>query len=276
MSALRSKHPSYDRDLLQEIADLAVRFLGARSGALGLLNERRDAFECFIAAGGGRTESSAVGPLPRGWGLMDALIEDPRPIRLVAPRERGADGKRAPARSFLGVPLLSGKKHWGNFYFADKEGEPEFRPTDERLAECLARIAADYLQGALPRGEASRYIGLLEDALEEAGAVCITDPSREIIFWNRGARRLFGFTERETLGRPFVHLLVPPEERQKRRRGFDPSVQRTLLNGQTAQADCVRLHKDGRRLPIRMTVSPILHRVAGIVAVTCVGRYERL
>ncbi len=57
------------------------------------------------ARGGGR----AIGHLPEGKGLLGALIEDPRPIRLADiaedPRSSGFPPGHPPMASFLGVPI---------------------------------------------------------------------------------------------------------------------------------------------------------------------------
>ncbi|MBI3129176.1 MAG: PAS domain S-box protein [Candidatus Tectomicrobia bacterium] len=257
--------------LLQEIVDLATILLGARYGALGLLNARRTAFIRFIAAGGGG-EEEIMAAIPEGWELLEDLIRDPRPLRVRVPESETEE----PVLAFLGVPLVSGRKVWGNFYFAEKE-EGEFRPTDTRLAECFGRLAIDLLEGSKTSEETrlclTRYRSVLDP---EGGAMSITDPAREIIFWNEGARRLFGYAEKEALGRVFLDLLGVPEERRRWMRGLEPEALRVLLKGGVAQRDCLRLHKSGRKIPIRMTLTPVCHTVAGIVAITLIGRYKRI
>lgn len=70
--------------------------------------------------------------------------------------------------------------------------------------------------------------------------------------WNAGAERLFGYTAAEVVGRP-VSVLDPP--------GSDESTQSRLVRigrgERVQQFDTTRLHRDGRRLEVSVSISPI-------------------
>ncbi|MBI2882096.1 MAG: GAF domain-containing protein, partial [Candidatus Tectomicrobia bacterium] len=128
-----------DLELLQQIVELGTRLVGARYGALGVLNARGNALSHFLTAGIDEKTREAIGPLPQGGGLLGVLIRDPRPMRLkdmhTDPRSAGFPEGHPPMRSFLGVPLISHGKAYGIFYFTEKQGAPEFRAADQHLAE---------------------------------------------------------------------------------------------------------------------------------------------
>ncbi|MEA2617783.1 MAG: hypothetical protein QOE72_3566, partial [Chloroflexota bacterium] len=94
--------------LLQRIVELAVEITGARYGALGVIGPDGD-LDDFLTTGVTDEERAAIGPLPRGHGLLGALIHDARPLRLGEitsdRRSSGFPANHPPMHSFLGAPL---------------------------------------------------------------------------------------------------------------------------------------------------------------------------
>ena len=89
----------------------------------------------------------------------------------------------------------------------------------------------------------------------------------QITSWNPGAERLFGWTETEMLGRSILALL--PEERREEAE----SICGRLEAGQpTELPDTLRLHKDGRRLEVWVSTSPILDASGAVVGASTITR----
>ena len=67
---------------------------------------------------------AAIGELPKGRGLLGALIADPAPIRLVYihddDRSSGFPPQHPPMTSFLGVPIRSRNQVYGNLYLSNQ------------------------------------------------------------------------------------------------------------------------------------------------------------
>jgi PAS domain S-box-containing protein len=70
--------------------------------------------------------------------------------------------------------------------------------------------------------------------------------------WNRGAEKLYGYTASEILGQS-VFLLVPPERREELARNLSEIEQ----DGRIAHLETVRVTKDGRRIDVAVTISPV-------------------
>ena len=104
----------------------------------------------------------AIGHLPQGKGLLGALIDDPRPIRLRRisddPRSSGFPPGHPPMTSFLGVPIRIGDEVFGNLYLTEST-RGQFSAEDEELTLALAATAAAAIdrarlyQAARTRGE---------------------------------------------------------------------------------------------------------------------------
>ncbi|MEA2691368.1 MAG: hypothetical protein QOJ16_755, partial [Acidobacteriota bacterium] len=88
-----------------------------------------------------------------------------------------------------------------------------------------------------------------------------------ILTWNRAAERLFGYTAEEVMGRP-VSILAPPER---------PDEMRTILaavrRGERLEHfETERMTKDGRRLQVSLSVSPIRDASGQVVGAAKIAR----
>jgi two-component system CheB/CheR fusion protein len=98
-------------------------------------------------------------------------------------------------------------------------------------------------------------------------AIVSTDLTGTITSWNGGAERLFGYTADEALGRP-VTMLIPAERIDEKRFVLDDIPHgRRLVNH-----DSIRLRKDGTRVPVALTLSPIVDARGRIVGASKIVR----
>jgi PAS domain S-box-containing protein len=85
--------------------------------------------------------------------------------------------------------------------------------------------------------------------------------------WNRGAERLFGYAAAEAIGRSIL-LIVPPE-----RRGEEATILARLQRGERIEHfETERLTKQGERIEVSLTVSPIRDGTGKIVGASKVAR----
>jgi PAS domain S-box-containing protein len=84
--------------------------------------------------------------------------------------------------------------------------------------------------------------------------------------WNHGAQRLFGYSAEEIIGKP-IAVLVPPECA-----GEEPSILATAAQGVVNRFDTVRLRKDGSRVDVSVTISPVRDAAGRVVGVSKVAR----
>jgi signal transduction histidine kinase len=136
--------------VLRRIAEAARELAGARYAALGVLAPEGGLAE-FVHVGMDQELAARIGHLPEGKGLLGALIEDPRPIRLTCiaddPRSCGFPPDHPPMTSFLGVPIRVRDEVFGNLYLAESV-RGEFTADDEELIKALAATAATVIDNA--------------------------------------------------------------------------------------------------------------------------------
>src|SRR5215203_525306 len=85
--------------------------------------------------------------------------------------------------------------------------------------------------------------------------------------WNRGAQKIYGYSAEEVLGKP-INILVPSD-----RPNEIPMILERLRHGEAIDHfETVRLAKDGRRLDISLTISPIKDSAGNIVGASTIAR----
>jgi len=168
--------------VLHSLVAGARELTGAEYAALGVLDRDRTELERFIYLGIDDETRRAIGPLPRGRGVLGELIREPRPLRLADvnkhPHAYGFPPGHPPMRSFLGVPIAVRGEAYGNLYMTEKRGGAEFDATDQEAAETLAvwaGVAIDnarlYTQLAEHEDEAQRALRRAETSVDIARTV---------------------------------------------------------------------------------------------------------
>ena len=85
--------------------------------------------------------------------------------------------------------------------------------------------------------------------------------------WNAGAERLFGYPPAEAVGRP-ISLIIPPDRLDEER----AIVERLRRGERVEHYETVRLARDGRRLDVSLTVSPLRDPDGRVVGASKIAR----
>ncbi|MCA9451870.1 MAG: PAS domain S-box protein, partial [Nitrospira sp.] len=80
-------------------------------------------------------------------------------------------------------------------------------------------------------------------------AIIIADQSGTILFWNKGAKDIFGYDSEETVGRPLT-MLMPDRYRQAHQAGLERYSTRgeTRILGETVELSGLR--RTGEEFPL--------------------------
>jgi signal transduction histidine kinase len=161
--------------VLQKIVEAAAELTGAQYAALGVLDPSGRALERFVVTGIDAETQAAIGELPHGRGVLGALIEDAKPLRLenlgADARSVGFPPNHPPMRTFLGVPVLLRGVAFGNLYLTEKADGAAFTDEDEELVTLLSSQAAVAVENARLYEAATRWLKQLESLNEIASAL---------------------------------------------------------------------------------------------------------
>lgn len=145
--------------VLRRIVEAAREVAGARYAALGVIGAD-GLLEQFVHTGMEAAAVAAIGQLPRGRGVLGAVIAHPDPIRLRRisddPRSSGFPDGHPPMTSFLGVPIRAHDVVFGNLYLTDRADGLDFTDEDVELVEALAATAGIAIENARLYEESGR------------------------------------------------------------------------------------------------------------------------
>ena len=83
-------------------------------------------------------------------------------------------------------------------------------------------------------------------------AIISKDLNGIVTSWNKGAERIFGYKAEEIIGQP-ITLIIPPELQDD-----EPRILQRIRGGERIDHfETVRMTKDGRRIDVSLTISPI-------------------
>lgn len=113
--------------------------------------------------------------------------------------------------------------------------------------------------------QAQRHLAAIIESSEDA--IASKDLNGIITSWNKSAERLFGYTAEEIIGQP-VTLIIPPELH-----GDEPKILQKMRAGERLEHfQTVRVHKNGQRINVSLTVSPIKDSKGNIVGAAKIVR----
>jgi PAS domain S-box-containing protein len=112
-------------------------------------------------------------------------------------------------------------------------------------------------------------------------AIIYADAEGVIRLWNRGATRIFGFTESEALGHS-LDIIIPEGLRQRHWLGYHGTMQTGQSrygDGQLLAVPAVR--KDGARISVEFTIVPFTNDAGQMIGIAAIlrdvtARFEEL
>jgi signal transduction histidine kinase len=140
---------------LRTIVRTAIERVEAGYGALGVRGTDHELVG-FFDAGIDEHTRELVDRLPRGCGVLEEMMDDPKPLRIDDLSQHLSSvgfpfhhPHHPPMRTFLGVPVYTGNEVFGYLYLTDKTGGGSFTEDDEALVQALAGAAGVAINHAL-------------------------------------------------------------------------------------------------------------------------------
>lgn len=127
------------------------------------------------------------------------------------------------------------------------------------MQDTVERIAAT------PEGEARLRLAAIVDSADDA--IIGKDLAGIVTSWNRAAEAMFGYAPGDIIGRP-IRLIIPAD-----RIGEERVILDKIRRGETIRHfETERQHRDGRRLSVSLTISPIRDDAGRIVGISKIAR----
>ena len=171
-------------ETLRTIVRTAIELIDARYGALGVRGTDHELVQ-FVYEGIDEETRCKIGPLPQGRGVLGALIDEPKPIRLedirTHPASVGFPEHHPPMRTFLGVPVRIRDEVFGNLYLTEKVSGQPFSEDDEVLAQALAAAAGIAIDNARLYRQSQQRQAWIE-ATRDIGTALLSGTEPSLVF----------------------------------------------------------------------------------------------
>jgi PAS domain S-box-containing protein len=185
-----------------------------------------------------------------------------RPLRDIAPKVTDPDCQRDAEEVLRDLAPREAEVRTEDGHWYIRRIMP-YRTRDHRI-EGVVVIFVDITDRKQKEVAVRRLAAVVESS---ADAIFSKDIDGTIRTWNRGAERLFGYTPDEAVGRP-VRMLVPEDRAEE----WDQVMSLLARGEHVEQLETERLRKDGGRVAVALTVSPIRDGGGEVVSASVIAR----
>ena len=135
----------------------------------------------------------------------------------------------------------------------------------QKIRDAAGTKEVDTARSLRPTDEQLAYLAAVVDTSSDAIVSKALDGT--ITSWNTSAERMFGYRADEIIGRN-IRLLIPAELQAEE----DEILSRLRAGGYIEHYETVRLTKDGRRLDVSLSISPIKNQAGEVIGAAKIVR----
>lgn len=162
---------------------------------------------------------------------------------------------------FVALALVAIRRDFAGRTRAEQALRVANEQLEERVKQRTAQLELTYKREEQVNARLAAIIQSSDDA------IISKDLQGIITSWNPGAQRLFGYTEQEALGKPMT-LVIPAE-----RAAEEPLILARVARGEpTDHFETVRVTKEGRKVDVSVTISPIRDGQGRIIGASKIAR----
>ena len=145
---------------------------------------------------------------------------------------------------------------------------PKLKEIQQLITEPFQRMAAELKKSVIEQRElnfaARRLAAIVEDSDD---AIVSKDLNGIVLSWNKGAERIFGYSAGEIIGTS-IRRIIPPERCEE-----EEQILSCLRRGERFNHfETIRVTKDGRRLRVSLSVSPIKDETGKVIGASKIAR----
>jgi len=307
LTEVASKSLNID-DLLNLLLEKAMAVSSAQNGSVFLVEPGTDRFR-IAASRGSESKPEKDLSININDSLARSVVHDKKPLLVQDiesdSRTRKPNDPKYVSPSFISMPILVKEKIIGVMNLSDKDIQKAFDSKDEQIlslmiteigfalenaelhlaiGENLKKLqnrttdlvsANDQLQQQITeRKRAEKALEetnkLLKNILDSSSSISIisTDLDGIILFWNKGAEQIFGYTTEETVGRQKIDILYDDDETRQATKEIRTFI---LENKKETSCELKEVSKDGRKLWIKMNLTPTFDEKGNINGILGIG-----
>jgi PAS domain S-box-containing protein len=170
---------------------------------------------------------------------------------------RAPAARRAGLHAAFGFPVRSAGGVLGVIELFSGEArrpDPELLATMSALGDQIGQAVERRRDAETLRAKEARHRAMLDAALD---CVVTMDHEGRVVDFNPAAERCFGYRASEVLGRDMAQLIIPPELRERHRRGlarYMATEEPTILD---RRIEITGMRADGALFPVELTITRV-------------------
>jgi two-component system, cell cycle sensor histidine kinase and response regulator CckA len=174
-----------------------------------------------------------------------------------------------PHRQTLQKVETEGQVNGEEFRFRTKSGEIRYGQVSAvRVTmngkQCMLSVTHDITDRKRAEAELSQLASIVESSDD---AIVGKTLDGKIVSWNAGAEKIYGYAANEVLGQP-VSILVPGEQQDE----VPQILERLRRDERIHHYETVRVRKDGQRINVSVTISPVKDAEGTIIGASAIAR----
>ncbi|MGC1628578.1 MAG: PAS domain S-box protein [Candidatus Acidiferrales bacterium] len=266
LGALMEALANSPQTVLQTLADTILDVLQCGSGGVSLLTTHDGGKAFYWPAISGAWKQHIGGGTPRDFGPCGMVLDQDKPL-LFKHVERVYtyfEPVKPEVEEALLVPFYSSRKAVGTVWAVAHDVGRKFDSEDRRQLQSLAGFASAAYQAVEFFQSRTQFAAIVESSDD---AIVSKDLNGVILSWNAGAQRIFGYSPAEAIGRP-ITIIIPVELHREEREILDKLRKGERIN----HYETVRLRKDGERVNVSLTISPVRDNQGRITGASKIAR----
>jgi PAS domain S-box-containing protein len=264
--ALAQSMAASPEGILQKLAEMALTLCRAGSAGLSLLEDGDQRRNFHWRAIAGQWASHVNEGTPRDFGPCGTVLDRNMAMMCSHPEQDFPYfGEVRPLlEEALLIPFYVNGEALGTIWVVSHDGSRRFDAEDLRVMTSLATFAAAAYQTLLSLNATQRIASIVESSDD---AIASKDLNGIITSWNKSAERIFGYTSEEAVGRP-ITIVIPPDRHDE-----EPALLERIRRGERIEHfETVRVRKDGSRVDISLTLSPLRNTEGKIIGASKIAR----
>jgi PAS domain S-box-containing protein len=252
--------------ILQALTDTILNVLQCGSAGVSLLTTHDGGKRFYWPAISGVWKQYIGGGTPREFGPCGTVLDQNKPLLFKHVEKVYAyfEPVKPAVEEALLVPFYSESKAVGTVWAVAHDDGHRFDAEDKRQLETLARFASAAYRVVNFFDSRKHFAAIVESSDD---AIVSKDLNGLILSWNPGAQRIFGYSPTEAVGRP-ITIIIPAELHQEEREILD----RLRKGERIDHFETVRLRKDGSRVNVSLTISPVRDNQGQVVGASKIAR----
>ncbi len=252
--------------ILQTLADTILDVLQCGSAGVSLLTTDDGGKNFYWPAISGSWKAYLGGGTPREFGPCGTLLDYNTPLlfKHVEKVYTYFPPLLPPVKEALLVPFYIAKVAVGTVWAVAHDTGRKFDAEDKRQLESLALFASAAYRAVNSLESNKRFAAIVESSDD---AIVSKDMNGIISSWNAGAEHIFGFKAEDVIGQP-ITVIIPSELQEE-----EGHILKRLRAGEHIDHyETIRLRKDGSRVNISLTISPVRNSLGRVIGASKIAR----